>query len=248
VAKELEGHVALVTGAGRGIGRAIALALAGQGASLVLTARTAAQIEETAREIEAQGGRAVAQPADVSSAAQVDQVVGRALREMGKIDILVNNAGITRDSVLLRMKEEDWDAVLGVNLKSAFLCTRAAAKSMLRNRYGRIINITSVVGLMGNAGQANYAASKAGLIGFTRSVARELASRNITCNAVAPGYIQTEMTRELPENTRQWITERIPMGYMGDPEDVARVVCFLASPQTRYVTGQVFNVDGGMVM
>ncbi|HXE72941.1 MAG TPA: 3-oxoacyl-[acyl-carrier-protein] reductase [Candidatus Nitrosotenuis sp.] len=240
--------MALVTGAGRGIGRAIALALAGQGASLVLTARTAAQIEETAREIEAQGGRAVAQPADVSSAAQVDQVVGRALREMGKIDILVNNAGITRDSVLLRMKEEDWDAVLGVNLKSAFLCTRAAAKSMLRNRYGRIINITSVVGLMGNAGQANYAASKAGLIGFTRSVARELASRNITCNAVAPGYIQTEMTRELPENTRQWITERIPMGYMGDPEDVARVVCFLASPQTRYVTGQVFNVDGGMVM
>lgn len=244
----LQGHVALVTGAGRGIGRAIALDLAEAGADVVLAARTESQLQEVAEEIRARGRRALVTPLDVSQVAQVDAGVDLALKEFEKIDILVNNAGITRDAVLLRMKEEDWDQVLAVNLRSAFACTRAVSRGMLKKRYGRIVNITSVIGQMGNAGQANYAASKAGLIGFTRSVARELASRGITVNAVAPGFIESEMTRELPEKNREWIQERIPMGFLGQPEDVARVVRFLASPETRYVTGQVFNVDGGMVM
>ena len=245
---ELQGQVAMVTGAGRGIGRAIALELATAGADLVLCARTAAQLEEVAGEVRALGRRALVACGDVSRAAEVDSVVEQALKEFGRIDILVNNAGIARDSVLLRMKEEDWDKVLEVNLRSAFLCTRAVSRGMLKQRSGRIVNITSVIGLMGNTGQANYAASKAGLIGFTRSVARELASRGITVNAVAPGYIETEMTRDLPAKAREWILERIPMGSLGQPEDVARMVRFLSAPQTRYVTGQVLNVDGGMVM
>ncbi len=245
---ELQGQVALVTGAGRGIGRAAALELARAGADLVLSARTQAQLEEVAGEIQALGRRALVAPGDVSQAGPVEGLVGHALREFGHIDILVNNAGITRDAVLLRMKEEDWDQVLQVNLRSAFVCTRAVSKGMLKQRSGRIINISSVIALMGNAGQANYAASKAGLIGFTRSVAREFASRGITVNAVAPGYIETEMTRDLPQKAREWIQERIPMGFLGQPEDVARMVRFLSAPETRYVTGQVFNVDGGMVM
>lgn len=245
---ELQGQVAMVTGAGRGIGRAIALELASAGADLVLCARTAAQLEEVAGEVRALGRQALVAPGDVSKGTDVESVVTGALEHFGRIDILVNNAGITRDSVLLRMKEEAWDEVMEVNLRSAFLCTRAVSKGMLKQRSGRIVNITSVIGLMGNAGQANYAASKAGLVGFTRSVARELASRGVTVNAVAPGYIQTEMTRDLPARAREWILERVPMGFLGEPEDVARVVRFLSAPQTRYVTGQVLNVDGGMVM
>lgn len=244
----MQGQVALVTGAGRGIGRAIALELASAGADLVLLARTRTQLEEVAGEIRGMGRRALVAAADASRAADVEAAVESALQEFEKIDILVNNAGITRDSVLLRMKEEDWDEVLAVNLRSAFVCTRAVSKAMLKRRHGRIVNITSVIGQMGNSGQANYAASKAGLIGFTRSVARELATRGITVNAVAPGYIETEMTRELPEKVQEGIRARIPMGSFGQPEDVARVVRFLSAPQTRYVTGQVFNVDGGMVM
>ena len=245
---ELQGQVAMVTGAGRGIGRAIALELARAGADLVLCARTEAQLEEVAEAVRALGRRALVAPGDVSRAADVEATVDRALKEFGQVDILVNNAGITRDTLLLRMKEEDWDQVLAVNLRSAFLCTRAVSKGMLKRRSGRIVNITSVIGLMGNAGQANYAASKAGLIGFTRSVARELAPRGITVNAVAPGYIETEMTREMNEKAREWIQERIPAGFLGQPEDVAWLVRFLSAPQSRYVTGQVFNVDGGMVM
>jgi len=245
---ELQGQVAMVTGAGRGIGRAIALELASAGADLVLCARTPAQLEEVAGEVRTLGRQALVAPADVSKATDVESVVEQALGRFGRIDILVNNAGITRDSVLLRMKEEAWDEVMDINLRSAFLCTRAVSKGMLKQRSGRIVNITSVIGLMGNAGQANYAASKAGLVGFTRSVARELASRGVTVNAVAPGYIQTEMTRDLPAKAREWILERVPMGFLGEPEDVARVVRFLSAPQTRYVTGQVLNVDGGMVM
>ncbi len=245
---ELQGQVAMVTGAGRGIGRAIALELASAGADLVLCARTAAQLEEVAGEVRALGRQALVAPGDVSKGTDVESVVTGALEHFGRIDILVNNAGITRDSVLIRMKEEAWDEVMEVNLRSAFLCTRAVSKGMLKQRSGRIVNITSVIGLMGNAGQANYAASKAGLVGFTRSVARELASRGVTVNAVAPGYIQTEMTRDLPARAREWILERVPMGFLGEPEDVARVVRFLSAPQTRYVTGQVLNVDGGMVM
>lgn len=244
----MHGQVALVTGAGRGIGRAVALELARAGADLVLSARTQAQLEEVADEIRALGRRALVAVGDLSQAGPVEAVVAQALKEFGRIDILVNNAGMTRDAVLLRMKEEDWDQVLQVNLRSAFLCTRAVSKGMLKQRSGRIINISSVIGLMGNSGQANYAASKAGLCGFTRSVARELASRGITVNAVAPGYIETEMTRDLPEKAREWILDRIPMGFLGQPEDVARMVRFLSAPETRYVTGQVFNVDGGMVM
>jgi 3-oxoacyl-[acyl-carrier protein] reductase len=245
---ELQGQVALVTGAGRGIGRAVALELARAGADLVLCARTRAQLEEVAAEIRTLGRQALVAPGDVSQVAPVEAIVAQALQEFAHIDILVNNAGITRDAVLLRMKEEDWDEVLQVNLRSAFVCTRAVSKGMLKKRSGRIINISSVIALMGNAGQANYAASKAGLIGFTRSVAREFAPRGITVNAVAPGYIETEMTRDLPEKAREWIRERIPMGFLGQPEDVAKTVRFLSAPETRYVTGQVFNVDGGMVM
>lgn len=245
---ELQGQVALVTGAGRGIGRALALELARAGADLVLLARTLAQLEEVAAEVRALGRRALVVPADVTRVEDVEAAVEQATREFQKIDILVNNAGITRDNVLLRMKEQDWDEVMATNLRSAFVCTRAVSKGMLKRRSGRIVNITSVIGQMGNAGQANYAASKAGLIGFTRSMARELASRSITVNAVAPGYIETEMTRELPEKVREGILERIPLGSLGQPEDVAWMVRFLCGPQSRYVTGQVFNVDGGMVM
>lgn len=245
---ELQDQVAVVTGAGRGIGRAIALELAARGAKVVLASRSQDQLEEVAKEITGAGGTALCVATDVAQSEQVDALIARTLEQFSQLDILVNNAGVTRDTVLLRMKDSDWDTVLNVNLKSAFLCTRSASKTMLKKRYGRIINITSVIGQIGNAGQSNYAASKAGLIGFTQSVARELASRNITVNAVAPGYIETEMTSGLPEKVQQQILAQIPMGRMGKAEEVARLVGFLVSPTSGYITGQVFNVDGGMVM
>lgn len=245
---ELKDQIAVVTGAGRGIGRAVALELAGRGATVVLVARSRDQLEQVAAEIAQAGGQAAVMPADVADAEQVQAMVDQTIEKYEKIDILVNNAGVTRDTVLLRMKEADWDTVISVNLKSAFLCTKAVSKGMLRKRYGRIVNMTSVIGQIGNAGQSNYAASKAGLIGFTQSIARELASRNITVNAVAPGYIATEMTDGLPEKIKEQVMAQIPMGRMGEPGDVASLVSFLVGPTSAYITGQVFNVDGGMVM
>ena len=244
----LQGKIAIVTGSTRGIGRAIAEELAKQGAQVVISGRNAELAQTVAEAIQQKGGQAIAIPADVSQWEDAQALVQQTIQQWGRVDILVNNAGITRDNLLLRMSEADWDAVLQVNLKGAFNCTKSVTRQMMKQRYGRIINITSVVGLMGNAGQANYAASKAGLIGFTRSVARELASRNITCNAVAPGYIQTDMTDALDENVKEALLQQIPLGRLGEPADVARVVAFLCSDAAAYITGQVINVDGGMVM
>ncbi|HET9223777.1 MAG TPA: 3-oxoacyl-[acyl-carrier-protein] reductase [Roseiflexaceae bacterium] len=245
----LKDKVALVTGASRGIGRSIATTLAGAGALVVINYKSnAAAAEEVASEIAAAEGRAAAIQADISDSAEVERLFKELLDRYGKIDILVNNAGITRDMLLLRMKEEDFDAVLQTNLRGVYLCTKAALRPMTRARSGRIINITSVVGLMGNAGQANYAAAKAGVIGFTKAAAREIASRNITVNAVAPGYIETELTDVLSETVRQAILENIPLGRLGQPQDVADLVCFLASDAAGYITGQTLTVDGGMVM
>lgn len=245
---ELKGKIAMVTGSGRGIGRRIALEMAGCGADVAVLDIDEQSASSVSGELSALGVRSRAFRCDVSDSAEVEKVVEEVLRDFGRIDILVNNAGITRDTLLLRMKEEEWDLVLRVNLKSAFNCTKAVARHMLKQKSGRIINISSVIGLMGNAGQANYAASKAGLLGFTRSVARELASRGITVNAVAPGFIQTEMTAVLPEEVKKRLMEQVPLGSLGLPEDVAVTVAFLASDKARYITGQVINVDGGMVM
>jgi 3-oxoacyl-[acyl-carrier protein] reductase len=245
----LKDKVALVTGASRGIGRSIATTLAGAGALVVINYKSnAAAAEEVVSAITAAEGRAAAIQADISEAAEVERLFRELLDRYGKIDILVNNAGITRDTLLLRMKEEDFDAVLQTNLRGVYLCTKAALRPMTRARGGRIINITSVVGLIGNAGQANYAAAKAGIIGFTKAAAREIASRNITVNAVAPGYIETELTDVLSETVRQAILENIPLGRLGRPQDVADLVCFLASDAASYITGQTLTVDGGMVM
>lgn len=244
----LEGRIALVTGASRGIGRVTALALAEQGADVIVCARSAKLLDEIAAQIEALGRRALVVTTDVAKAADIDNLVERALAAFGRVDILVNNAGITRDGLLLRMKEDDWNSVLDTNLKSAFLLSRALAKVMSKQRYGRIINISSVVGEIGNPGQANYAASKAGLLGLTKSVARELARRNITVNAITPGFIETEMTDALGEKARNELLERIPLGRLGQAEDVAHAVLYLASDHAGYVTGQTLGVNGGMSM
>ncbi len=246
--QKLRGQVALVTGASRGIGRAIALELATQGANVVVNyASSSAAAEDVVAEITAAGGQALALQADVAQASQVDAMLNTVMDKFKRIDILVNNAGITRDTLLLRMKLEDWQAVIDLNLTGVFLCTRAVSKVMLKQRSGRIINIASVAGQMGNPGQANYSAAKAGVIGFTKTVAKELSSRGITVNAVAPGFITTDMTSNL-SNTED-ILKYIPLGRYGQPEEVAGMVRFLAADAAAaYITGQVFNVDGGMVM
>lgn len=244
----LKEKVALVTGSARGIGRAIAVELAKSGANIAVNDLTAESCAETVKEIENLGVKAKAFGSNVASFAEVEKMFEEAAAYFGRIDILVNNAGITRDNLLLRMKEEDWDLVLNVNLKSVYNCTRAVSKYMMKQRYGRIVNISSVIGLIGNAGQANYAASKAGILGFTRSAARELASRGINVNAVAPGFIQTDMTAKLAEEVKTKMLSQIPLGVLGEPEDVAKAVVFLVSDNARYISGQVLNVDGGMVM
>ncbi|MBI2266926.1 MAG: 3-oxoacyl-[acyl-carrier-protein] reductase [Armatimonadetes bacterium] len=244
----LQDRVALVTGAGRGIGRLIALRLAALGAKIAVNSLHSETSENVASEIRRSGGSAVPLSANVGVYSEAESLVEECVRHFSRVDILVNNAGITRDGLLLRMKEMDWDAVLTTNLKSAFSCTRAASKWMIRQRYGRIINIASVSGIIGNVGQANYAASKAGLLGFTKAVARELAGRTITVNAVAPGFIETDMTRDLSPQVKEDLMRRIPLGRLGQPSDVAHMVAFLASDLASYITGQTFSVDGGMAM
>lgn len=243
------GKTAIVTGGSRGIGRAVCLELARGGANVVLCyAGNEAAARETARDIEALGAKALAVRCDVSDAAQVDALVRAAVEAFGRIDILVNNAGITRDNLLMRMSEADFDAVIDANLKGTFLCMKAVSRLMLKQRYGRIVNLSSVVGLRGNAGQVNYAASKAGVVGMTKSLARELSSRGVTVNAVAPGFIETDMTAALSESARSAAQGSIPMARLGTPEDVARAVAFLAGDGAAYITGQVLAVDGGMAM
>ena len=244
---ELQGQKALVTGASRGIGAAIALELARGGAEVALLARSLENLEATAAAIREAGGTPHCFAADVGDAAQFEAAIGEAHKALGRLDILVNNAGITRDRLIIQMKDDDWDQVLQVNLRSAFVASKAAAKIMLRQKSGRIIQISSVIGVIGNAGQSNYAASKAGTIGLVKSLAKELASRSITVNAVAPGYVETDMTSVLPEKVREGILSQIPLGRIGSAGDIAPLVRFLAGPGSSYITGQVFHVDGGMV-
>jgi 3-oxoacyl-[acyl-carrier protein] reductase len=245
---KLEGRVALVTGASQGIGHACALTLAREGATVAVAARNQQKLDELVAQIAAAGGKAAAFVIDVADEDQVKSGIKTALAQFGKIDILVNNAGITRDQLVVRMKRTDWDAVLNTNLTSAYLSIQQVIGSMLKQRWGRIINVSSVFGQMGQAGQANYAASKAGLIGLTLAMAREVASRNITCNAVAPGFIETSMTAALSDEFKQNAVKQIPLGRVGSPEDVASAVRFLASDDASYITGHVLNVNGGLLM
>src|SRR3712207_5330000 len=243
------GRVAIVTGGGRGLGRAIASRLAAEGAKLAISYRSNdPAAEQTAEMVREAGAECALFKGDVSSPGEVEVLFKGVGDAFGRVDILVNNAGITRDNLIMRMKEEEFDEVLRTNLKGTYLCTRAALRPMVRARWGRIVNVSSVVGLVGNAGQANYAASKAGIIGFTKSVAREVAQRGITVNAVAPGYVETELTGSLPENVKEQIREQVPAGRFGEPEEVAEVVAFLAAEEAGYVTGQTVAVDGGMTM
>jgi 3-oxoacyl-[acyl-carrier protein] reductase len=245
---QLANQVAVVTGAGRGIGRAIALKLATEGANVVCVSRTIENSEKVAAEVRALGRQAWAHAVDVSSADAVAGAAEKILQEAGRVDILVNNAGVTRDGLLMRMSEADWDTVLDTNLKGAFLFTKAFSRAFLKQRSGRIINVGSVIGHIGNAGQCNYAASKAGLFGFTKSIARELASRSVTVNAIAPGFVETDMTAALTEEVKAGILKQIPLGSLGQAEDIANAALFLALPASRYITGQILTVDGGMVM
>jgi len=245
---QLVNQIAVVTGAGRGIGRGIALKFAAAGADIVCVSRTVENSEKVAAEVRALGRKAWAHAVDVADAAAVATAAEKILAEAGRVDILVNNAGVTRDGLLMRMSEADWDTVLDTNLKGAFLFTKAFSRGLIKQRAGRILNIASVIGLIGNAGQCNYAASKAALIGFTKSAARELASRGITVNAIAPGFIETDMTAVLNDQVRGELLKTIPLGSFGRAEDIAEAALFLASPAARYITGQVLTVDGGMVM
>lgn len=242
----LVNRVALVTGSGRGIGKAIAQRLADGGATIVINDISDAAVV-VAEEIKTAGKPSLFIKADVTSSIEVGQMFEKLISILGRIDILVNNAGIARDQLTVRMSDEEWDAVLNTNLKSVFICMRAALRYMMRQRWGRIINISSIVGIMGNPGQANYSAAKAGIIGLTRSVAKEMGSRQITVNAVAPGYIETEMTLKLPEKVKEEYSKRVPLGFLGTPSDVAEAVAFLASEQARYITGQILCIDGGLV-
>jgi len=244
----LSGHVAFVTGASQGIGRACAIRLAKEGATVAVAARNQEKLNELVHQITVAGGQAAAFPLDVADEEQVKTSIKGALSQLGKIDILINNAGITRDQLVMRMKRADWDAVLETNLTSAYLCIQQVIPSMLKQRWGRIINVSSVFGQMGQGGQANYAASKAGLIGLTMAIAREVGSRNITCNAVAPGFIETAMTEVLGDEFKQSAVKQIPLGRVGTTDDIAGAVAFLASDDASYVTGQVLGVNGGMLM
>ena len=244
----LDGKVAVVTGASRGIGREIAIQLASKGAAVACIATTEKGSSETATAIEQQSGSARFYACDVSDGAQVEALFEKITEDMGAATILVNNAGVTRDTLIMRMSEEDWDKVMSVNLKGAFLCIKAASRGMMKARHGRIVNVSSVIGLGGGAGQANYAASKAGLIGLTKSVAKELGSRGITCNAVAPGFIETDMTGDLPTEFREFVQKHAPAGRLGTPIDIAPAVAFLCSDEAAYITGQTLVVDGGLTL
>lgn len=246
---KLNEKIAIVTGASRGIGRAIALQLAADGATVVVNYSGSQQkAEEVVATIEAAGGQAVAMQASVANSDDVSRLIDDVVKQFGRIDILVNNAGITRDNLLMRMKEDEWDDVLNTNLKGVFLCTKAVTRTMMKQRYGRIINISSIVGVSGNAGQANYVAAKAGVIGLTKTTAKELASRNILVNAIAPGFITTEMTDALPEDMKAAMLAQIPLARLGEPAHVAKAVSFLASDDASYITGQTLHIDGGLVM
>ena len=245
----LDGKVAVVTGSSRGIGSAIALAMAEAGADVIINYYSGEEeAQKMVEKVEAKGVKSKAYQADVSNADDVKKFIKAVKKDFGKIDIMVNNAGITRDTLLMRMKEKDWDRVLDVNLKSVFLCTKAVSRIMMKQRSGKIINISSVVGLIGNPGQANYTAAKAGVVGFTKTIARELGSRNVNVNAIAPGFIESDMTESLPEKVKEEMLNSIPLDRFGKPEDVADLALFLASDKSDYITGQVLNVDGGMVM
>ncbi len=244
----LKDKVAVVTGSTKGIGKEIAVEFARCGAKVVVSGRNAQRAEDVCSEIKSAGGEAMAVVADVANMDNAQQLVQQTIEKYGQLDVLVNNAGITKDNLMMRMKEADWDDVININLKGTFNCIKSVTRQMMKQRSGQIINITSVVGLIGNAGQVNYAASKAGIVGITKSVAQELASRNITCNAIAPGFIETDMTDILDEKTKEALNTQIPLGRMGSVSDIARAAVFLASDDAAYITGQTINVDGGMVM